>query len=552
MKPNANNKCSECCGEERFRLLLQDSLPEQIEDEVVAHLESCDACCDKLEQLAADRRWWGRATSILQRRESELAAHAFDELSPPHSNGPHPFVDVASSDAVASEADESFAADFAVSFLEPSDKPGSLGRLGDFELQEVIGRSAMGVVLKGIQPELNRLVAVKVMAPHLATSGAARKRFAREAQAAAAIVHPHVMPIHSVNATTKLPYLVMPYIAGESLQQRLDREGPLGLADILRIGLQTAEALAAVHAQGLVHRDVKPGNILLEKGVNRVLLADFGLARAVDDASLARTGVIAGTPQFMSPEQAVGDMIDHRSDLFSLGSVLYSMAAGRPPFRSETTFGVLRRIREIQPRSIEQINPDIPPWLQRLIAKLHAKEPGERFQSAAEVAHVLEQCLAHVHQPSAPLPREALESPVTAKAKETARRLLPASWLLTLTLILATAGGFAIFQPWSSTERAKSEAERNEGQAVRWRLERAEAELQRLKQGKDSDNESPATGDAPASPSATDETLSPAWREGVTERLQKVREEIEQLKARTRTPWDNPLPTANSELEHSK
>ena len=335
----------------------------------------------------------------------ELAAHAFDEHARPHWIGPSSGVDVVCSATVVSEADESFAADFAVSFLEPSDKPGSLGRLGDFELQEVIGRSAMGIVLKGIQPELNRLVAVKVMAPHLATSGTARKRFAREAQAAAAIVHPHVMPIHSVNATGKLPYLVMPYVAGESLQQRLDRDGPLGLADILRIGLQTAEALAAAHAQGLVHRDVKPGNILLEQGVNRVLLADFGLARAVDDASLTRTGVIAGTPQFMSPEQAAGDAIDHRSDLFSLGSVLYSMAAGRPPFRSETTFGVLRRIRELQPRSIEQINPDIPQWLQTLIAKLHAKEPEERFQSAADVARVLEQCLAHVQQPAvSPLP----------------------------------------------------------------------------------------------------------------------------------------------------
>jgi serine/threonine-protein kinase len=534
MKPNTDNKCSECCGEERFRLLLQDSLPEQIEDEVVAHLESCDACCDQLEQLAADRRWWSRATSILQLREGELAAHAFGELSPPTTNGAHPFVDVACSDAVASEADESFAADFAVSYLEPSDKPGSLGRLGDFELREVIGRSAMGVVLKGIQPELNRLVAVKVMAPHLASSGAARKRFAREAQAAAAIVHPHVMPIHAVNATGKLPYLVMPYVAGESLQQRLDRDGPLGLADILRIGLQTAEALAAAHAQGLVHRDVKPGNILLEKGVNRVLLADFGLARAVDDASLTRTGVIAGTPQFMSPEQAAGDAIDHRSDLFSLGSVLYSMAAGRPPFRSETTFGVLRRIREVQPRSIGQVNPDIPAWLQRLIARLHAKEPGERFQSAADVAHLLEQCLAHVQQPTvSPLPPALLEPKATPISKF--RR----SYFKGVIAIFFTLGcGLLGMLAWETTHRLDDGA----GQGAT--TSNAIPKITKEERSNSLSEEQTATESA--------EPSSLPWTEDLNERLRTLREATEELKARTSKSWGgDQLPPANSDIHHA-
>ncbi len=239
-----------------------------------------------------------------------------------------------------------------------------------------------------------------ILAPHLALSAAARKRFGREAQATAAVVNPHVMAIHAVAANAKLPYLVMPFVACESLQQRLDRQGPLDVKDVLRIGLQAASGLAAAHAQGLVHRDVKPANILLETSVDRVMLTDFGLARAIDDAALTRTGIIAGTPQYMSPEQASGDAIDHRSDLFSLGSVLYAMCTGRPPFRAETTFGVLRRIRETPPRAIREINADIPEWLERIVLKLLSKESTDRIATATEVATLLEQCLAHIQQPT--------------------------------------------------------------------------------------------------------------------------------------------------------
>ena len=163
--------------------------------------------------------------------------------------------------------------------------------------------------------------------------------------------------------------------------------------------------LAAAHAQGLVHRDVKPANILLADGVERVKLTDFGLARAADDASLTKTGVIAGTPQYMSPEQARGEAVDQRSDLFSLGSVLYAMCTGRAPFRAETSYGVLRRITDDEPRPIREINPDIPEWLCRIVAKLMSKQPDDRFQSAREVAGLLEACLAHVQQPTVvPLP----------------------------------------------------------------------------------------------------------------------------------------------------
>ena len=192
----------------------------------------------------------------------------------------------------------------------------------------------------------------------------------------------------------------MPYMPGDSLQKRLDEQGPMQLNEILRIGMQIAAGLAAAHAQGLVHRDIKPGNILLDKGVERVTITDFGLARAADDASLTRSGVIAGTPQYMSPEQAQGEPLDGRSDLFSLGSVLYAMCVGRPPFRAQTAYGVLQRISESVPTAIRQFAPETPAWLCEIIAKLHAKQPGERFQSAGEVAELLGRWLAHVQQPT--------------------------------------------------------------------------------------------------------------------------------------------------------
>jgi serine/threonine protein kinase len=181
----------------------------------------------------------------------------------------------------------------------------------------------------------------------------------------------------------------------------------------LRIGMQTARGLAAAHAQGLVHRDIKPANILLEDGVERLTITDFGLARAADDASLTRSGVIAGTPQFMSPEQARGDAVDARSDLFSLGSVLYALCTGRAPFRAETSFGVLRRITDDTPRPIREINPETPEWLAAAIERLHAKEPAKRYGSAEDVARIFEQCLAHMQQPSAvPLPESLRNRPV--------------------------------------------------------------------------------------------------------------------------------------------
>ena len=289
--------------------------------------------------------------------------------------------------------------------LKPATKPGLLGTLDHYEVLEVVGRGGMGVVLKAFDPKLHRLVAVKLMAPHLAARGAARKRFEREARAVAAVRNEHVVAIHGVETDGPVPYLVMEFVGGISVQDRLDRRGPADVKELLRIGMQIATGLAAAHKQGIVHRDIKPSNILLENGVERVKITDFGLARMAADASLTHSGVITGTPNYMSPEQARGEPADPRSDLFSLGSVLYALAAGHPPFRAETPLGVMRRVCDDPVRLLPEVNPDVPPWLDAIVRKLLAKDPAARFQTAAEVGDLLGRHLAHLQHPHAvPMP----------------------------------------------------------------------------------------------------------------------------------------------------
>jgi serine/threonine protein kinase len=276
--------------------------------------------------------------------------------------------------------------------------PEMLGRLGRYDIEKIIGSGGMGIVLKAHDSELNRPIAIKLLAPHLSHVGAACERFAREGRAAAAVVHEHVVAIYNVEADGTLPFLTMQYVPGHSLQARVDENGPLSVEEILRIGLQAASGLAAAHAHGLVHRDVKPSNILLEDSVERAILTDFGLARAIDDASLTQTGIIAGTPHYMSPEQATGGDIGARSDLFSLGSVLYFMATGHPPFRAPSALAVLHRICREDHRPIRYWNKDIPDQLSDTIDRLLEKKPARRFASAEEVRDQLARLLSHVQQ----------------------------------------------------------------------------------------------------------------------------------------------------------
>jgi serine/threonine-protein kinase len=383
---SAESQAKACPSIGHLKEFLAERLRSNERTELAGHLEGCAACQHRVEGLTAGQRSW----PFMARKLSQ------------HPPAPEPalrkLMDRLKEDKEEETRDEPvFAADLPLNFLSPTDKPGQLGRLERYEVLEEIGRGGMGVVLKAFDPSLHRVVAIKVLAPQLATSGVARKRFLREAKAAAAVTHDHIVTIHDVvEAANGLPYLVMHYIAGQSLQQRIDKEGPLDLTEILRIGMQTASGLAAAHGQGIVHRDIKPANILLEDGVQRVKITDFGLARAMDDASLTQSGFVAGSPLYMAPEQARGESLDHRADLFSLGSVLYTMCTGRPPFRAANTLAVLRRVSEDAPRPIRETNPEIPDWLVAVVEKLMAKEPADRYQSAGEVVEALGKHLAQM------------------------------------------------------------------------------------------------------------------------------------------------------------
>ncbi|QDT08613.1 Serine/threonine-protein kinase PrkC [Planctomycetes bacterium K23_9] len=284
--------------------------------------------------------------------------------------------------------------------LGPTDTPDMMGWFGGYEISGIIGSGGMGIVMKGLDVSLNRFVAIKVLNPAMGCTSAERKRFARETQAAAAVVHENVISIHGVDEWNGTPYLVMPYVKGESLQQRIDRTAPLSLENTLEIGLQIARGLAAAHDQGLVHRDIKPANILMSESISRILITDFGLARAADDVSLTNSGVISGTPQYISPEQAKSEAVDTFTDLFSLGSVMYAMQCGHPPFRADTSYGILRRITDHPHRKLSQIQSATPVWMESIIDRLLQKDPTKRFDSAHELAKTLEDCLAHLRQPT--------------------------------------------------------------------------------------------------------------------------------------------------------
>jgi serine/threonine protein kinase len=438
----------ECPGLECWPALVAGALPPDEQERCERHLESCPVCQERLDcaeecrdNLLRLARQVGDPTAtpanptlthILERLHEGMRQGRADPAEPPD-----------------------------LYFLRPANRPGVLGLLGDYEVQEVIGQGGMGVVLKALDPALHRVVAIKVLAAAIAGSATARRRFTREAQAAAAVCHDHIITVHGVHEVDGLPYLVMQYVAGESLQQRLDRTGPFEVAEVVRIGLQTASGLAGAHAQGLIHRDVKPANLLLENGLARVKITDFGLARMVDDVPLTQAGVVAGTPEYMAPEQARGETVDHRADLFSLGSVLYALCTGVPPFRASTPLAVLRQVAEQAPTPIRSLNPEVPGWLEALVARLMVKDPARRFQSAAEVATLLEGYLAHLRQPATVAAPKLPPSPSGGRPGLSAAKLLAGAgrrfprrlWPAALVLLMALGLGLVV---WDLAARGPS------------------------------------------------------------------------------------------------
>lgn len=361
-------------------LLAEEGITADVR-KLLTHLDSCEVCQSRLAELAADADDWSACRTLLS--GDDLPRWQPDLSCVDDFTSGSQLLTTAAQDQVAR-------------LLETPSHPEMLGRLGRYDIERIIGSGGMGIVLKAHDSELNRPIAIKLLAPELAHNGAARERFAREGRAGAAVVHEHVVGIYNVESGGAVPYLVMQYVPGRSLETRVTEDGPLDIAELLRIGAQAAAGLAAAHRQGLVHRDVKPANILLENSVERAVLTDFGLARAIDDASLTRTGILAGTPHYMSPEQARGEPVDHRSDFFSLGSVLYFMATGRPPFRGSTAMGVLHRICGEPHKPVWQVNQDVPDEVADVVDRLLAKKPAQRFATAEDVQAALAALLSQV------------------------------------------------------------------------------------------------------------------------------------------------------------
>ncbi len=275
--------------------------------------------------------------------------------------------------------------------FSPPVEPDEIGRLGDYRILKALGDGGMGHVFLAEDTRLKRPVALKLMAPILAGDEKSRVRFLREARAAASIQHENVVVIYEVNEANGLPYIAMERLKGMSLEDYFEKKNKLpGLSQTLRIAKEMLAGLAAAHDRGLVHRDIKPGNIWLEAPTGRVRLLDFGLAVQLEtDRRVTSEGVIVGTPSYMAPEQARGGVVDHRADLFSLGVVLYRLCTGKLPFNGPNGMAVLVSISTDIPTPVRTHNPSIPIALDQLVQQLLAKNPNERPQSAANVIAAL-------------------------------------------------------------------------------------------------------------------------------------------------------------------
>jgi serine/threonine protein kinase len=291
----------------------------------------------------------------------------------------------------------------------PPVEPGEVGRLGPYRVVKELGRGGMGAVYAALDTRLDRRLALKVMLPRYAADPAAKARFLREARAAARVKHDNVITVYEADERDGVPYIAMEFLEGYPLDQYLRKKGGPTIPQVLRIAAEAAAGLAAAHKLGLVHRDVKPANLWLEAPHGRVKVLDFGLARPVDaEVELTQSGAVVGTPAYMSPEQARGERVDHRTDLFSLGAVLYRLCTGKLPFEGPTTMAVLMALGTQEPRPVRELNPSVPGSLAALIHQLLAKKADDRPRTAEEVVRRLR---AIAQEPAGSRARPAEGSP---------------------------------------------------------------------------------------------------------------------------------------------
>jgi len=262
----------------------------------------------------------------------------------------------------------------------------------DYRIDRIIGEGGFGRVYAATDVRLGRDVAIKVIRPELAGARAFLDRFRKEGTALAKFRHPGIVPIYDIRERDGLIYYVMPLIVGDTLRVKLDARGKLSPKETQRILIELCDCLAATHRAGIVHRDIKPDNVILEGFLGSALLMDFGIAKSVEDYTATISGMMMGTPTYMSPEQASGDeMIDHRSDIYSLGVLAYHMLTGRPPFVGRSAHQVIAGHVSDAPEPIRRVNPSVPKSLADAIERCLEKEPARRFQDAMQLSEVLQQ-----------------------------------------------------------------------------------------------------------------------------------------------------------------
>ena len=422
-------------SDQDLQRVIEDNEALDNQVEIETHISNCDQCQTRLMSLAADPKW-----------RSEFMGHLSEDFSSDFASSSEITISSkpsTSKDRQGDEYDLDTVDAMLKEILAPPIHPETLGRLGRYEIESIIGCGGMGVVVRGYDRDLQRPVAIKLILPRLSKNGTAKQRFAREARAAAAILHPNVIAIHGIDESHGVPYFVMPLILGPSLRDLVLEQGPLPEREIIRIGLQIASGLAAAHSQGLVHRDIKPENILIDNRVNRVVITDFGLARREAEQPMTQAGCLAGTLNYMSPEQAQGKDVDARSDLFSLGSVLYYLATGETPFSSDSPMGVILQVTKEPHADARTLNPEISATLSNTIDRLLEKEPAHRFQSAVDLESFLEQFIAHLHQPT----NKHLPKVPQSKSKKNLRVGVP-QLALTVLVVAAMASAFWLGSMW--------------------------------------------------------------------------------------------------------
>ncbi len=416
-----------CPSASHWRRLLAGQLDPEERQRLERHLEGCPACRQLTEALRGDT--------------GAVATRADTNPEPDLGRSPNPGPR-APSDLLRALHD----VPPRFPFLSPPFDAGEMGWLGIYRIRRVLGEGGMGVVFEAEDTHLQRRVALKVMKPEVAGNQASRQRFLQEARAAGGLAHDHIVTIYHVGLENDVPFLSMQYLHGESLEQRLQRQGRLPLAELLRVGREVAAGLAAAHDKGFIHRDVKPANLWLEELPGppgstapryRVKILDFGLARPVSSPKrLTASGFIVGTPHYLAPEQARGQALDGRSDLYSLGVVLYRAASGKLPFEGNDPLSVLTALASQDPRPLSALAPDLPAPVAALIHRLLSRDPAARPASGHEVVAEIEALERNLLSDPAitPLPAGSVPPAPRSTASLAAPRAWP-RWALALSVL---------------------------------------------------------------------------------------------------------------------